>query len=104
VTTCATGEEAVRKYLIAKQGNNPFSFVIMDLTIPGGMGGRESAEDILALDPCARLIASSGYSNDPVMANFSDYGFCGSIIKPYTLDDLTRILLCALEHEQAMVG
>ena len=104
VTTCATGEETVRKYRIAKEGNNPFSFVIMDLTIPGGMGGRESAEDILAFDPCARLIASSGYSNDPVMANFYDYGFCGSIIKPYTLDDLTRVVHCALERELAVVG
>jgi PAS domain S-box-containing protein len=104
VTTCATGEETVRKYRIAKEGNNPFSFIIMDLTIPGGMGGRESAEVILAFDPCARLIASSGYSNDPVMANFYDYGFCGSIIKPYTLDDLTRVVHCALERELAVVG
>lgn len=91
VTTCATGEEAVRKYRLAKEGNKPFSFVIMDLTVPGGMGGRESAKDILAFDPYARLIASSGYSNDPVMADFCDYGFCGSIAKPYTLDELTRI-------------
>jgi len=104
VTTCATGEETVRKYRIAKEGNTPFSFVIMDLTIPGGMGGRESAEDILAYDPYARLIASSGYSNDPVMADFCDYGFCGSIIKPYTLDDLTRVVHCASEREKAMVG
>jgi len=104
VTTCASGEETVRKYRIAKQGNNPFSFVIMDLTIPGGMGGRECAEDILAFDPGARLIASSGYSNDPVLANFYDYGFCGSIIKPYTLDDLTRVVHCAVERELAVVG
>jgi two-component system cell cycle sensor histidine kinase/response regulator CckA len=104
VATCATGEEAVRKYRMAKEGNNPFSFVIMDLTIPGGMGGRESAAEILALDPCARLIASSGYSNDPVMADFYNYGFCGSIVKPYTLDDLMRVLHCAVEREQAVVG
>jgi PAS domain S-box-containing protein len=104
VTTCATGEETVRKYRIAKEGNTPFSFVIMDLTIPGGRGGRESAEDILAFDPYARLIASSGYSNDPVMADFCDYGFCGSIIKPYTLDDLTRVVHFASEREKAVVG
>jgi DNA-binding NarL/FixJ family response regulator len=76
----------------------------MDLTIPGGRGGRESAEDILAFDPYARLIASSGYSNDPVMADFCDYGFCGSIIKPYTLDDLTRVVHFASEREKAVVG
>jgi len=104
VTTCASGEEAVRKYRMAKEQNRPFSLVIMDLTIPGGMGGRECAADILAIDPCARLIASSGYSNDPVMADFYNYGFCGSIVKPYSLNDLTRVLLCSLEREQAVVG
>ncbi len=104
VTMCATGEEAVRKYNTAKEESNPFSFVIMDLTIPDGMGGRECAADILAFDPCARLIASSGYSNDPVMADFYNYGFCGSIVKPYTLDDLMRVLHCAVEREQAVVG
>ena len=76
----------------------------MDLTIPGGMGGRECAADILAIDPCARLIASSGYSNDPVIADFYNYGFCGSIVKPYTLDDLTRVLHCAAGHERAVGG
>jgi PAS domain S-box-containing protein len=91
VTTCATGEEAVRAYRMGKEGGKPFSFVILDLTVPGGMGGRESAAEILALDPCARLIASSGYSNDPVIADFCDYGFCGAIVKPYSLDELTRV-------------
>jgi two-component system cell cycle sensor histidine kinase/response regulator CckA len=104
VTTCATGEETVRTYRMAKEGNKPFSFVIMDLTIPGGMGGRESAADILAFDPYAWLIASSGYSNDPVMADFCDYGFCGSIVKPYTLDELTRVLQSASERKQTAVG
>lgn len=99
VTTCASGEETIRMYRTAKEGKKPFSFVIMDLTIPGGMGGRECAEAILAFDPCARLIVSSGYSNDPVMADFRDYGFRGSIIKPYTLDELTRVLRCTSERE-----
>lgn len=92
VATCSSGEEAIHKYRMAQEGNQPFSLVIMDLTIPGGMGGRESAKKILALDPCARLIASSGYSNDPVMADFRDYGFCGSIAKPYTLDELMQVV------------
>ena len=104
VTTCATGEETLRKYRLAKEGKKPFSFVIMDLTIPDGMGGRECAEEILAFDPGARLIASSGYSNDPVIAGFCNYGFCGSIIKPYTLDDLTRVVHCAVEREKALAG
>jgi len=99
VTTCATGEEAVERYRMAKDENRPFSFVIMDLTVPGGRGGREIAEEILAYDPDARLIASSGYSNDPVMADFRDYGFIGSIVKPYTLDELRRVVL---ERAQAI--
>lgn len=99
VTTCATGEEAVRKYRMVKEGNTPFSFVIMDLTIPGGMGGRESAAEILASDPCARLIASSGYSNDPVMASFRDYGFRGAIVKPYSLDELTRVVRSVVKEQ-----
>ena len=64
----------------------------MDLTIPGGMGGRECAAEILAFDPCACLIASSGYSNDPVMADFRGFGFRGAIVKPYALDELTRVV------------
>lgn len=104
VTTCTSGEEALGMYRMAKQGNRPFSFVIMDLTIPGGMGGRESAAEILAFDASARLIASSGYSNDPVMADFFDYGFSGSIVKPYTLEDLTRVLQCAAGRERAAGG
>ena len=104
VTTCTSGEETVQKYRVANEGKKPFSFVIMDLTIPGGMGGRECATEILAFHPGARLIASSGYSNDPVIANFRDYGFCGSIIKPYTLDDLTRVAHCAVKHELAVAG
>ncbi|NVN91369.1 MAG: response regulator [Desulfuromonadales bacterium] len=92
VTTCASGEEAVRMYRGAKEGNSPFSFVVMDLTIPGGMGGRECAAEILAFDPSARLIASSGYSNDPVMAGFRDYGFRGAIVKPYSLVEMSRVV------------
>lgn len=103
VTTCSTGEEAVAMCRLAKEAGKPFSFVIMDLTIPGGMGGRESAQEILAFDPGARLIASSGYSNDPVMADFRNYGFCGSIVKPYSLDELAQVL-SGHEHVVAEVA
>jgi two-component system, cell cycle sensor histidine kinase and response regulator CckA len=102
VTTCATGEEAVSHYCAAKEVNKPFSLCIMDLTIPGGMGGREGAATILAFDPCARLIASSGYANDPVMADFRDYGFCAAIVKPYTQDNLVQVVRAALGCKQAV--
>jgi len=64
----------------------------MDLTIPGGMGGIEAARQIRAIDPDAHLIVSSGYSDDPVMANYTDYGFCASMEKPYRVEDISAIL------------
>ena len=64
----------------------------MDLTIPGSMGGVEAARQILAFDPAARLVVSSGYSEDPVMANFKEYGFCAAIEKPYTVADIAKVI------------
>jgi len=64
----------------------------MDLTIPGAMGGKEAAELILKQFPQARLVVSSGYSNDPVMANHLCYGFCAAMIKPYTISGVARLL------------
>ena len=90
--TCACGEEAVACYQAARATGSPFSLVIMDLTIPGGMGGREAAQRILALDAGARLIVSSGYSNDPVMSNFAHHGFRATLVKPYTLGAMTQVL------------
>jgi DNA-binding NtrC family response regulator len=68
----------------------------MDLTIPGGMGGQEAVRRILEIDPDAGVIVSSGYSNDPVMANFSDYGFIASIAKPFDMQDLCNLITEAL--------
>jgi signal transduction histidine kinase len=93
ITTCVNGSEAISLYRSAREEGNPFSLVIMDLTIPGGMGGIEAARQILAFDSGAHLIVSSGYSEDPVMANYTDYGFCASIEKPYRVEDISGILL-----------
>ncbi|GFE61285.1 PAS domain S-box protein [Geobacter sp. AOG2] len=92
VTTCAGGEEAVSHYKAAFETGKPFDSVIMDLTVPGGMGGKEAAQRILELDPQARLIVSSGYSNDPIMAHYEEYGFCGAVIKPYRIKELLEVL------------
>lgn len=92
VTTCTSGEEAISKYKSARESGTPFDAVIMDLTVPGGMGGRETAEKILAFDPGARLIVSSGYSNDPIIARFGEYGFCGAMVKPYRINELVEVL------------
>ncbi|HJV34797.1 PAS domain S-box protein [Geomonas sp.] len=92
VTTCSTGEEAVSLYREARETGEPFFAVIMDLTVPTGMGGKDAARHILALDPAARLIVSSGYSNDPVMARFAEHGFCAAIIKPYRSTEIQQAL------------
>ncbi|MEI6702755.1 MAG: ATP-binding protein, partial [Deltaproteobacteria bacterium] len=92
VETCAEGTEAVALYKAARQSGKPFAAVIMDLTIPAGMGGKEAAQQILAIDPSACLIVSSGYSNDPIMADFTMYGFRAAVAKPYSMAEFSRLL------------
>jgi PAS domain S-box-containing protein len=86
------GEEMLALYQEALSTQSPFDAVIMDLTVPGGMGGREAVKKLLELDPHALAIASSGYSEDPIMANFQEYGFAGIVSKPYSLQDLDLAL------------
>lgn len=92
VTTCINGEQATTLYNTARQSGNSFDAVILDITIRGGMGGMEAAQTILADDPSARLIMSSGYSNYPVMAEYKKYGILNTLIKPYNAEDLRRVL------------
>ena len=70
----------------------PFDFVMLDLTVPGGMGGQEAIKKILQINPEAKAIVASGYSNDPVMANYKEYGFSGVIAKPFQLRDLQEVI------------
>ncbi|MEI7815815.1 MAG: PAS domain-containing protein, partial [Desulfuromonadales bacterium] len=92
VTTCVNGAEAVQLFKAARESGESFSMVIMDLTIPGGMGGKETAEQILAIDHKACLIVSSGYSNDPIISDFSKYGFAGAVAKPYKMTEFGQLL------------
>ena len=82
-------------YQHALKKNYPFKAVIMDLTIPGGMGGKETISNLLKIDKNVNAIVSSGYSNDPVMANYEEHGFKGVLTKPYSMKDLS-ILMSAI--------
>ena len=88
----ADGAETVAKYRAALQAGRAYDLVIMDLTVPGGMGGKEAMQELRTLDPMVRAVVASGYSRDPVMANFRAHGFCGMLPKPYSLDQLQQTL------------
>ncbi len=86
------GQEALTKYEQALLEEQPFDLVIMDLTIPGGIGGKETIHRLLKIDPQAKAIVSSGYSHDDVMANYRNYGFMGVIAKPYIMDSFAKTI------------
>jgi two-component system, cell cycle sensor histidine kinase and response regulator CckA len=86
------GEQAIAQYERAKATGRPFDAVLMDLTIRGGMGGQEAVAVLRSMDPKVKAIVSSGYSNDPVMAEYGDYGFVGVVAKPYRIEELSEVL------------
>ena len=98
------GAEAVERYEAAHRNGAPYEAVIMDLTIPGGMGGKEAVSRILTTDPRARVIVSSGYSDDPVMANYREHGFRGRLAKPYEPMDLRNVLETLLARDTRTEG
>jgi PAS domain S-box-containing protein len=85
VESAGDGAETIALFEKAKNEGRPFDVVIMDLTIPGGMGGKEAITKLRELDPNVKAIVSSGYSHDPVMARFREYGFSGAVSKPYSI-------------------
>lgn len=92
----ADGSEAVGRYRERMGTDKKIDCIIMDLTIPGGVGGKEAVQDILAIDPDARVIVASGYFNDPVMANYREYGFMAAVSKPFNLDELQQAIASVL--------
>jgi CheY-like chemotaxis protein len=99
VEVAGEGAEGIRRYDKALASGRPIHAVITDLTIPGGLGGKEAAREILRIDPDAKLIVSSGYSTDPVMSDFRRHGFQAVIAKPFRIDDLVETLRRVLTEE-----
>jgi two-component system cell cycle sensor histidine kinase/response regulator CckA len=98
VTCAKNGTETVQFYEDSANSDQPFDLVIMDLTVPGAMGGKEAARKILAINPEAKIIVSGDYSHDPVIANRSVSGFCAAIAKPYLLEELEEVVNGALRQ------
>ena len=92
VETARNGVEAIKLYQQSSEAGKPYDAVILDLTIPGGMGGRETIEKLLAINPEIKAIVSSGYSNDPILSEYQKYGFCEVLVKPMMLGELSEVL------------
>ena len=93
------GDEAIALYKEAAARNNPFAVIIMDLTIPGGLGGKETISRLHEIDPFVKAVVSSGYSTDPIVANFRQYGFAGILTKPYTATEMSEIIKKVLSEK-----
>ncbi|MCF8142481.1 MAG: PAS domain S-box protein [Deltaproteobacteria bacterium] len=91
-TPAKNGEEAIRVYKEALQSGRAFDAVILDLTVPGGMGGKETLKALFEMDHDVKAIVSSGYSNDPVMSNYRRYGFQNALKKPYRMAEMSAAL------------
>jgi len=91
------GSEAIAMYKEALHSGKPFDAVILDLTVAGGMGGKEAVKKLLEIDPNVNAIVSSGYSKDTVMSEFKQFGFKGRLEKPYQMEELSETLLKVIE-------
>jgi len=92
VISARDGLAAIDLYKKEKSAGAPFDIVILDLSVSQGMGGKETIEQLRKFDPDVKAVVSSGYINDPVVQDFSHYGFCETLTKPYKIDDLKNLL------------
>jgi PAS domain S-box-containing protein len=97
--TSRHGAEAIERFEQALHAGRPFDIVVMDLTVPGGMGGKEALPYLKALDPQVRAIVASGYAGDAVVANFEEWGFSGMIPKPFVIGEIQDALVRVREDE-----
>lgn len=94
------GTEAINLYRKAKESGHPFDIVFMDLTIPGGMGGKETIQMLYEADPEVKAIVSSGDSKDPIMIDYQQYGFSGVVAKPYKIEQLSRVVRSVMKMRE----
>ncbi|MGA1875923.1 MAG: PAS domain S-box protein [bacterium] len=96
------GSEAVTLYKQARESGEPFEAVMLDLIVPGDMGGEQTIKKLLAIDPDVKALVSSGYSNDPIMAEYKRYGFKGVVAKPYEIKELSRALYEVINGKEVL--
>jgi two-component system cell cycle sensor histidine kinase/response regulator CckA len=96
VKTCLDGSQAIAAFAKAKSQSELFDIVLMDLIIPNGVGGQDAVHTIRKIDPTAKVIASSGHLDHPVMVNYKDYGFAAALEKPYKLEKLQQLIEAVL--------
>ncbi|MFH1215625.1 MAG: PAS domain S-box protein [Pseudomonadota bacterium] len=100
VDECSDGHEAIKRYINASKDGHPYDAIIMDLTIPGGMGGKEAIEKLREIDPEVSAIVSSGYANDPIMSEYRSHGFQGVVPKPYDIEQLSSMVFQILQEKR----
>jgi PAS domain S-box-containing protein len=92
------GREAIEIYKKARELGSPFDAVIFDLTVQGGMGGKEALSELLSVDPYVKAVVASGYTDDPIIDNFKEHGFKGAVVKPYKMEELDEALKKLIPH------
>lgn len=92
VETAHDGAEAIQVYQRAQAAGRRFDMVLLDLTVPGAMGGKEAVQQLLQFDPHVKAIVSSGYASDTTVSDFKSFGFSGVLSKPYTLHDIEKVI------------
>ncbi|AFM24727.1 PAS domain S-box protein [Desulfomonile tiedjei] len=98
VVLARDGSEAIKLYNAARESSHPFDVVVLDLTVADGMGGAETMQMLLHIDPNVKAVVSSGYSNDPLMADYATFGFKAMVAKPYTAKQLSDTLKRVMAH------
>ena len=97
VMAAKDGLAAIDLYKKEKAAGAPFDIVILDLSVPNGLGGKETIKQLRNFDPAVKAVVSSGYTDDPVVQDFSHYGFCERLIKPYKINDMKNLLEKVIE-------